>query len=281
MTRQVAEANLTVVIPVYEDISVVGHTLSVLHSQVGAPLGSFRVIVVDDGSPQVITNRLIETAANFNSFADFHTDVLKVWPESSTFRAATARNLGMRGRHSARTLFLDGDTVPSLTCVSQHAAYGSEPAVVIGRVYRVTPAQARIFSAVNFGEPRVKSQLFDDRRLELQGWEYRKLARAVKRNLCFETDSYRAVWTCHCSVPTALTKELGGFWEDFQQHGGEDQELGWRLKRAGCKLIVDFRIEAFHLEHPLRGDPQSRQHWEMIARSMALPTLVRNGGPLP
>jgi GT2 family glycosyltransferase len=178
---------------------------------------------------------------------------------------------------------MDGDTVPSPGVVAQHKTYGDRLSVVLGRVRRV--AEDKV---MNTGIPDVQRQfagfdLKDDKRLELGG-VYRNLQQQVngdrQRYMATPPSSYRFCWSCHMSVPLDLTRTLGGFWEKFTTFGGEDQELGLRLFKAGCNIVVDFHIESWHLDHPLRGDPNSNQHHQTIAESSRQPTLVRNGGPI-
>lgn len=46
---------------------------------------------------------------------------------------------------------------------------------------------------------------------------------------------------------------LGGFDEDYTEYGYEDDDFGWRMNKAGFKIIFDDDIQAIHLPHS-RGD---------------------------
>lgn len=199
------------------------------------------------------------------------------------FRAAAARNKGMQFAKGERVLFMDSDTVPSIGVVGCHKQIGPKPVIVLGYVRRI--AEADVLAA---GIPDVQRGFRgipnrEDRRMELRG-VYRLLQQPWQAGqVTYEASTplgYRFCWSYHMSVPLELTRSIGGFWEAFTEHSGEDQELALRLVKSGCKILMDFRITSWHLDHPLRGNPNSDKHHQMIADSCKQPTLIRNGGPL-
>src|SRR5262249_26038791 len=56
--------------------------------------------------------------------------------------------------------------------------------------------------------------------------------------------------TCNVSTPSRLLQNVGGFNEDFQIYGMEDIELGYRLERAGSRMVFAPDARAIHYRFP-------------------------------
>jgi glycosyltransferase involved in cell wall biosynthesis len=56
--------------------------------------------------------------------------------------------------------------------------------------------------------------------------------------------------TCNVSTPTQLLFNVGGFNENFQIYGMEDIELGYRLEKAGCRMVFAADARAIHYRFP-------------------------------
>jgi hypothetical protein len=56
-------------------------------------------------------------------------------------------------------------------------------------------------------------------------------------------------WTAFCAVRRAEFERVGGFNEQYQDaRGGVDFEFGWRLHRAGGRILLDPSISCRHLK---------------------------------
>ncbi len=66
------------------------------------------------------------------------------------------------------------------------------------------------------------------------------------------------VATCNCMMPKTLLYDCGGFDESII-YGGEDKEMGLKLKKQGYKSIVDSRCLVYH------HISQSTSHWNFYA----------------
>lgn len=56
--------------------------------------------------------------------------------------------------------------------------------------------------------------------------------------------------TCNVSTPTNVLLKVGGFNESFQIYGMEDIELGYRLEKAGCRMVFSPEAKAIHYQFP-------------------------------
>jgi glycosyltransferase involved in cell wall biosynthesis len=56
--------------------------------------------------------------------------------------------------------------------------------------------------------------------------------------------------TCNVSTPTSVLLNVGGFNEDFQIYGMEDIELGYRLEKAGSRMVFAPDAKAVHYRFP-------------------------------
>jgi glycosyltransferase involved in cell wall biosynthesis len=56
--------------------------------------------------------------------------------------------------------------------------------------------------------------------------------------------------TCNVSTPTNVLLNVGGFNENFQIYGMEDIELGYRLEKAGSRMVFAPDAKAVHYRFP-------------------------------
>ncbi len=56
--------------------------------------------------------------------------------------------------------------------------------------------------------------------------------------------------TCNVSTPTQILLSVGGFNENFKIYGMEDIELGYRLEKAGCRMVFASDARAIHYRFP-------------------------------
>ncbi|MDF2683798.1 MAG: hypothetical protein K0R47_4988 [Brevibacillus sp.] len=81
-------------------------------------------------------------------------------------------------------------------------------------------------------------------------------------------DDFHLPWIV-CNGFHSVKKErvvaVGGFDEDFNGHGLEDFEYGFRLYKAGVKFAYDPKITAYHQEHPI-GSSRSMEGNQNLIR---------------
>ncbi len=122
-----------------------------------------------------------------------------------------ARNLGAKEAKGDILLFSDDDVIPSSGWIEAHAKVHSSPNCVgVGRL--VLPKELAGTGAAELPGPKV------------YWW-----------NITGNSSS----------IPKNLFRQAGGYDETFRDYGGEDPDLGYRLKKAGIKLVF-VSAEAIH-----------------------------------
>ncbi|MEQ9078734.1 MAG: glycosyltransferase [Sandaracinaceae bacterium] len=220
----------TVVIPTYRRAARLRELLACLVHQDRDALA--RVVVCDDGSGD-------ETESVARAY-EARLPLEYAWQEDEGFRAGQARNLGIERAIGDVVIFVDDDVLVRPDFVTQHlrahAEADAERSVAIGYRHRMfeqpggIPELATILAAER-----------DDRLVELDA-------------PVTEHDSpWIYVYSCNFSV------SLGGpelfFDAGFRGWGLEDTELGYRLHRAGYRIVEADEARVLHVEDPAPRDP--------------------------
>lgn len=208
-----AAARVSVVIPTHGKRALVERTLRSLERQTDAP--PFDVIVVDDGADPGLTDHLRSLGLGL--------EVTVVHHERSRGRAAT-RNSGLARATGEIVLFLDGDMEVAPEFVAAHvAAHDGPDGVVLGEI-RTAPEIPRT-GFVEYVDSRGVAKV-------VPGGEIPP----------------RYFLTGNCSVARALLERTGGFDEEFDEYGGEDTEMGYRLAAHGGRFRHAARAVSNHLD---------------------------------
>lgn len=141
--------------------------------------------------------------------------------------AANARNEGARIARGDLLLFSDDDVMPQPGWLEAHLRAHTQPRMVaVGRLN--LPPELRGTGAAELVGPKVF-------------WWH------VTGN--------------NTSMPKALFDEVGGYDSAFSAYGGEDSDLGYRLMKAGVRLVFVPDAVAVHeaLEHRTHSIQKARQ----------------------
>lgn len=131
------------------------------------------------------------------------------WAETPGVHAAGARNRGAQLAAGKILLFSDDDAIPLANWLPANLrAHETANVVAVSRL--ILPAHLAHGATVS----------------GVQGWWVTSGAST--------------------SVPKALFEQVGGYDETFATYGGEDPELGWRLRQAGATHVF---VAAATLEH--------------------------------
>jgi glycosyltransferase involved in cell wall biosynthesis len=212
--------SLSVIIPTYNRETVLAKVLQGYLAQ-STPELIHELLVVDDGSTDG-TESLVQEFSRRSPFAIRYLRQHNQGP-------AAARNLGIREARSQLLLFTDSDVIPSPDLVGQHIAWHQ----------RNPQLSAAVLGYVTW-DPEVKATPF----MRWYGEEgalfaYRRFR--GKRELDFQF-----LYTCNLSLKTDFLRRYGRFDEDFKQASWEDVELGYRLNKAGLRLLYNPQAVAFH-----------------------------------
>lgn len=248
---------VSVIIAHYEQQSQLDRTLLALRRQ-DHPPERLEIIVVDDGS---ITPPTVPDG------------VILIVQEDRGFRLAAARNAGV-ARASGRILcFLDADTAPEpsyLTELTRLPALAPD-VVTVGRrlhaVFDEVDADARIEVVAPLTALPAPRWLDD--------------AYARSRNLLDADDrSYRFVIGAVVACSAELFDASGGFDESFDRYGGEDWEWAYRAWLAGAVLAHVPTAIAWHDGPEWSGRPEAalaRKNEESVRLAELIP--VPGSGP--
>ena len=228
---------LSVVVPTYGRRELSTRTLRSLVAQVDAP--PFEVVVVDDGADPGLT-------AHVESLG-LALDVRVVHHPENRGRSA-ARNTGIARATGDVVVFLDGDMVVEPGFVAAHAAGHDGPDTVVLGDIRTAPEMGR----------RAFVDYID--------------SRGVKKIPSSEPIPARYFMTGNSSVARPLLERAGGFDEEFDEYGGEDTEMGYRLADHGGRFRHAAGAISWHLD--LNEVPRMAERLRRYGERM-LPILVR------
>jgi glycosyltransferase involved in cell wall biosynthesis len=200
---------VSVIVPVYNDARALRRCLVALTAS--RPAGA-EIIVVDDGS----TDDSAAAAAGFD---------VQVHRMPANAGPAAARNHGARHARGDVLMFVDSDVLLAPGALEQATALlerRPEIAAVFGS-YDASPAAAGVVS-------RYKNLLHH----------------FVHQHGLAEASTF---WAGCGAIRRRIFEEAGGFdHERFARPSIEDIELGYRLRRAGHRILLDKTLQGTHLK---------------------------------
>jgi glycosyltransferase involved in cell wall biosynthesis len=207
------------------------------------------VVVADDGS----RDETATVASQFARTAPF--PVRFVTHEHAGFQAARSRNDGVRHSTAPHLLFVDGDCLLPPDHVEVHLRAWRPGAVTCGYCARLSePASRQInLAAIERGDLARYADASELRKLAAmhrKAWWYSLLGHATKP----------ALRSTDFSIARADFQRVNGFDEQFRGWGGEDDDLGRRLRAAGMRQVsILDKTRVYHLWHP--PDPSKTAEW--------------------
>lgn len=275
------DVSVSVVVPTRDRTTRLLLTLAALGHQTMAR-DRFEVILVDDAPEPGAVERVLAAA-----------------PVELTLRraatggrgAAHARNRGAGLARGELLLFLDDDTVATPELLDAHLAAhrGADSGVVHGTItdlsaFALTPdpprprtaltgARGRSIDVADVAGLRGAAQLLGPRRSFIE-----RTAAKVVRGPGYRGLRWLACIGTSTSVPRALFERAGGFDEHYGQlWGGEDLELGLRLRAAGATFRLLDTV-AYHLPTARRDTAELLpEFWRLVADRHGDPRLADVG----
>ena len=248
---------ISVIIPSYNNYDYLERVVSNLKNQTHK---EFEVIVVDDGSTDGTSQRLVSIASKLPQN-------LKIiyYPRTSNrkmgdfqFRAGRARSVGVKYSNGEILAFLDSDILVPPNYIEYlcqaHLTQGHD-VVQIQRVYlKEEPSKyLKSFDSIDFKKDAFHpeggywKEFFEDER----PWE-------TVRN------HWKYVCTYGLSVRAERFKAVGGFNISFNSYGFEDTDLGYRLSLVKARFHKADLI-SYHLWHTSDRSEFSNSPWKRKA----------------
>lgn len=222
MPETLPSNSLSVIIPTYNREKVLAKALEAYLAQ-SSPQLIHELLVVDDGSTDGTESMVREVSTR----APFPICYLRQ-PNKGP---AAARNVGIREARSNLVLFTDSDIIPERDLVEQHIKWHeNNPQITAAVLGYVT------------WPPEIKATPF-------MRWYGEEGAVFAYRQLRGKREAdFRFFYTCNLSLKTDFLRTCGQFDEDFKSASWEDTELGYRLHKAGLRLLYNPQAVAFHYQ---------------------------------
>jgi len=212
--------SLTVVIATYNRCDTLKKAILAYQGQ--TELRAMReVLVVDDGSSDA-------TPAMVSELSEKSVVPIRYLRQENKGPAA-ARNVGIRLATTDLILFTDDDIIPSTTLVAQHINWHME-----------FPELSAAVLGYMAWSPEVNPTPF-------MKWYGTDGALLDYSNLDGRTEIAEGhFYTGNISLKTVFLRQNGGFDEDFKAAAYEDIELGYRLRKAGMRLLYNYKALGYH-----------------------------------
>ncbi len=204
--------------------------------------GSYEIIVTDDGSsPEVF--RVYQTEVIGGQIPTKY-----VWQPNLHFRAAMARNNGIKVSRGKVLLFLDGDLVPALDTLRKHVEAHTSPKMMVAGNRKWRGELSSDSQSPSGSIEEVLGSLEEGLSVDEKSRERERVERQRRKQWLASPHPWRSCFSGNVSVdwsPVVL------FDEAFVGWGPEDWEFNHRLcTKHGYVPVYRDDITAYHLETP-------------------------------
>jgi glycosyltransferase involved in cell wall biosynthesis len=224
-----------------------------LQSLIGQTFSAFEVIVCDDGSTDQTQDRVDQFKHDLN--------LRYRYQEHQGFRAAAARNMGLKLARGKVIVFLDSDLIVPATFLEAHwqAHQGKQKWAVNSYVYRMkerddtyiglSPEDYIADHSHNLkGDSRDRYHLFERGKPVAETYFLDSNALSMKRE---------------------DIQQIGGFDPEFIGWGHEDTELGYRLSKNGFMLLlIKDKATSYHQYHDFSEtkEDERAENWARLTQ---------------
>lgn len=249
MTNSHCKYSLSVIIPTYNRIELLSHTLKSLALQ-KVDKSFFEVIIVDDGS----SDDTLSLVKRFEK--TLH--IKYVYQEDRGYRPSSARNLGIKIASSKICLFIDSGIILGQNCIKDHIDFHESTShnfAAIGYIlgydekYKTVNKLDSLIDFENL-DLSIENVCKTENFLDAREVRYNKYSDKIE-NL---PAPWVYFWGGHVSVSRENLIAVDLFDENFDGRWGvEDNELGFRLHKNGVKIMLLRSAKSIHYPHEL-GD---------------------------
>ena len=241
---------ISIIIPFYERIE---HLRCCLDSLKTCSKDFDEVLVTDDGSKEETVRHLR------NILSQYPFPIRHIWQPKDGFRVAAARNNGIRHAQGEYLIFLDCDLLVFRDTIAQHRSLAKPRRFVAGHCKYLTEDQSAKVLQAGVSLHLLEELYRDSSDREMIKQHRRFIKRTVLMRLHLVGNRKQSLGG-HFSIHREDIEHVNGYDENFVGWGGEDEDLGIRLVKAGIYGRSAIRYaRALHVWHPKQiGD----RHWE-------------------
>ncbi|MCS4301639.1 glycosyltransferase family 2 protein [Chryseobacterium sp. BIGb0232] len=227
---------ISVIIPTYNRVDTLNKCLQHLENQ-SIGIENYEVIIVDDCS--------IDNTPEFCENYVLKSENVRYIRNEKNSGQATTRNVGIRASKGDIVLFLDNDLLVSDTFLEAHLnLYKAKQDENIAVVSDVT-YQAEDLDKTNFG------RFIQSRAI---GYRSEKYMRGI--DFSDIPSNFFAGGGSSCKKEDAF--KIGLFEEGLKKYGSEDELFGYRLKKAGFKIVFCPDAKLIHYDNNI-----SPHYWKI------------------
>lgn len=205
----------------------------------------FELVIADDGSDEE-TKKLLQKYQ-----AETNLEIVHVWHEDNGFQKSQILNKAILAASTEYLIFSDGDCIPRKDFVKIHVNNAENGYFLSGGYFKLPMETSLKITR----EDIVSQKVFNKDWLYANGLEktYKTMkltASGFKEKLLNTVTPTKATWNGHnASGWKADLVHVNGFNEEMQ-YGGQDRELGERLKNYGLKSKqIRYSAICVHLDH--------------------------------
>jgi len=212
------------------------------------------VVITDDGSSEATVSMLKRMIANYDFTIHY------IWQPKKGFRAAAARNNGIRHARGNYLIFFDCDFLPLPDIIKQHLKAARPGRFVVGHCKYLTAEQSNRALSSNISRDFLENLYQQLPEKQIIKDHYRFIKRTILFRLHLASPTKQSLGG-HFSIYRKDIEYVNGYDENFVGWGGEDEDLGIRLVSAGVYGRSAIRCaRALHLCHPREiGDKRWRE----------------------
>ncbi len=244
---------ISVIIPTYNRARNLKNCLESLTWQ---DFKAFEVIICDDGSSD-------QTQAVAESFQT-RLNLRYRWQPDEGFRAAEARNMGLKLARGKALTFLDSDLVVPPCFLSRHLeGLKSQPKIVVNSYVarQLEPDDTDLGLPPAEYIPKHTNNLKIDRRDRFELFDREPVAETY-----FLDSNAFSIWREDLNF-------IGGFDANFVGWGLEDTELGYRIAGHNMKLLlIKTGVESYHQIHYVSEDKDAQcdTNWKRLTQKYSI-----------
>ncbi|REK69099.1 glycosyltransferase [Paenibacillus paeoniae] len=239
---------ISVIIPTYNRLVGLKYTLESLVKQ-ELDKDSYEVLVCDDGSAEDTYSIVKEYENDLN--------ISYQYQEDKGFRAAAARNMGIRKATGDVCVFIDNGIVLHKNSLNEHIRIHNEsscPCAVVGYVYGFDVFESNEDEIKKVVENNTFENAIDILGEKGIGDVREKFYKEFSDDIDQMPAPFVLFWTCHVSMSRKALIDVGMFDESFTTWGGEDIDMGLALQKYAAKFVLARNATSIHYPHKKEFD---------------------------